>query len=450
MSSCNARRSGLRPVALAIAIALLACSVSWGGFVRTPAVGGVAISPEGVLGQPDVRSIAEFRRQQLDEFQPVPDGLKQPVELRMFSLRAAEEALAASGKHLAWQMPDEIRFMAGLQRIQYVFIYSDDIVLAGPGEGWKIDERGNYVGQTTGRPVLKLDDFLVAMRTVENARREGITVSIDPTPEGRQRFEQFMRTQKTFQPAVLAGIEKALGPQQITITGVPATSHFASLLAASDYKMKRIAMGLEPSPVKQLPSFLEMMKTERVKLDNMMPRWWMACHYEPLAKSEDGLAWEIRGGGVKVMTEDEIIGADGSVTGTGKAHPAAQKWADLMTEHYDALSQKEPVFADLRNLMDMCVVSALIAKENMLSQAKLELPTILGRDNRVSVAELPAPKTVATQCSFIKRGSDYIITASGGVDISSWEVASRSAVVPQVSRVRERAAPPAPGNLWWQ
>jgi len=57
--------------------------------------------------------------------------------------------------------------------------------LAGPGEGWKFDQDGNAVGVTTGLPAVRLDDLLVALRTVEAARTEGISVSIDPTADGR-------------------------------------------------------------------------------------------------------------------------------------------------------------------------------------------------------------------------------------------------------------------------
>src|SRR5439155_3963598 len=130
--------------------------------------------------------------------------------------------------------------------------------------------------------------------------------------------------------------------------------------------------------------------------------WWMACNYEPLAKSEDGLAWELRGPGVKVLTEDEIIGADGGVTGTGKVSPVAQKWANLMTEHYDELSAKEPVFVELRNLMDACVIAALISKEGLLEKAQLDIPTLRGTDSKLELVSWPQPKTVATQCSFLK------------------------------------------------
>jgi hypothetical protein len=297
--------------------------------------------------------------------------------------------------------------------------------------------------------VLQLEDLVVALRSVENARNGAISVSIDPTAEGRQQFEKYMRSQKTFAPAVLNGIEKALGAQQVTITGVPATSRFARLLTASDYKMKRIAMKLEESPLPELPSYLDMMKKEKVKLTNMMPRWWMACNYEPIAKSEDGLAWEIRGPGVKVLTEDEVVGADGGVAGTGKTSPVAQKWSNLMTEHYDELSLKEPVFGDLRNLMDLSVVAALIAKEKLLEKAHVAVPTLQGANSKLQPVSWPAPKTVATQCSFIKRDREYIITASGGVDINSWGVADKTVTSAEVGQTRQKATAATGAGLWW-
>ena len=453
MSSQGIRRGVLHRVVLVSICVQLLANVSWGQCIigRIPSVGGVSINAEGALDRQDTAELKELRELYLKEFKAAPSELEQPVELRKISLRAIEEAVARSGKSGTPQLPQEIQFLAGIQRIQYVFIYPDqnDVVLAGPGEGWKIDEQANFVGVTTGRPVLRLENLVVALRSVENARQGGITVSIDPTAEGRKQFEKFMRSQKTFTPAVIDGIEKALGPQQVTITGVPDTSRFALTLAASDYKMKRIAMKLEDSPLPELPSFLDLVKQDRAKLTNMMPRWWMACNYQPLAKSEDGLAWELRGPGVKVLTEDEVIGADGGVSGTGKVNPVAQKWADLMTKHYDDLSAKEPIFVELRNLMDLCVVSALISKEGLLDKAHLKMPTLQGRAGKLELISWPAPKTVATECSFIKRGTDYIITASGGVEIGSWEAASKSVASPAVGQVRQKATARSADSLWW-
>ena len=44
------------------------------------------------------------------------------------------------------------------------------------------------------------------------------------------------------------------------VNGVPADSHFARVLVAADYRMKRLAMNFDPSPVNGLPSYLHMIK----------------------------------------------------------------------------------------------------------------------------------------------------------------------------------------------
>ena len=157
-------------------------------------------------------------------------------------------------------MPDAIKYLAGLQHIRYIFVYPEqkDIVLVGPGEGWKVDDHGNVVGVTTGRPVMLLDDLLVALRTAKDAAQGGITCSINPTKEGLARMNQLRFRAGSDPTAVGEAREKALGMQQISLHGVPETSHFARVLVAADYRMKRISMALDPSPLRGLPSYLGM------------------------------------------------------------------------------------------------------------------------------------------------------------------------------------------------
>ena len=61
--------------------------------------------------------------------------------------------------------------MAGLTRVKYVLVYPEqnDVVLAGPAEGWRVDALGNVVGASSGQPVLLLDDLMVALRVAEQA-----------------------------------------------------------------------------------------------------------------------------------------------------------------------------------------------------------------------------------------------------------------------------------------
>ncbi len=96
-----------------------------------------------------------------------------------------------------------------------------------------------------------------------------------------------------------------------------------------------------------------------------MPRWWLATNYDPLLTDADGLAWELRGPGVKAMTEEDFLLANGDRVHSGKASPTAQKWANNMTARYDELSKRDTIFGELRNCMDLAIVAALLFKENL-------------------------------------------------------------------------------------
>ncbi len=73
--------------------------------------------------------------------------------------RAAQLRLAA-GKPLT----EAMRVLAGLQRVQYVFVYpeSGDLVLAGPAGDWRPAAENRIVSTETGLPVVRLDDLVDA------------------------------------------------------------------------------------------------------------------------------------------------------------------------------------------------------------------------------------------------------------------------------------------------
>ena len=63
--------------------------------------------------------------------------------------------------------------------------------------------------------------------------------------------------------------------------------------------MKRIAIGLEPPPVKS--EFLSALDSPR---EATLQRWWFTPDYDCVRASEDRLAMELVGEGVKLQTED--------------------------------------------------------------------------------------------------------------------------------------------------
>ena len=422
-----------------------------GGAFGSSAVGGVIVDANGVLRKNPQHDLL-LRRDALLDLNLVPDGLDQTVQLRRVSLRRLQAAIDDSLRNNNEILPLDIQFLGGLQRIQYILVYPEehDIVLAGPGEGWTIDDHGFVVGTTTGQPVIRLDDLLTAFRTVTEARTVGISCSINPRQEGLQQMQRLVASQKSFQTGIVSAIERALGPQTISITGVPASSNLALTLVAADYRMKRIAMGLDDSPIKSLPSYLSLVKSARA-VKNMMPRWWLACDYAPLARGEGGLAWEIREPGVKCLTEPSFLDENGTVQKSRSRGHAAERWAEMMTTAYDELAQHDLIFTQLRNTMDLCVVAALIQQEGLLEQADFSLSLLTEPDGPLLLHKKNSPQTVASQASVVRRGRHYIIAASGGVEINSWGIASQFHASEQVEQLRLQAARGASeSNWWWQ
>jgi len=225
------------------------------------AIGGIKIDAEGVLNEGTSLLDSEVRDRIAKGIENSDDQVNSAVKLRMISLKGLEAAInkaAQSGEEVS----SEINYMAGLQRIEYVIVEpeTNDIILAGPGEGFELNKEGLVIGSKSGTPVIQLQDFLVAMRSVEAARRgQGVSVSIDPTQQGIARLQQFFnglkKNRQSFNPSMQKKVEQAMGKQDIRLTGVPTDSRFSQVLVAADYKMKRLGMGLEPAPIKNFPPY---------------------------------------------------------------------------------------------------------------------------------------------------------------------------------------------------
>jgi hypothetical protein len=182
-------------------------------------------------------------------------------------------------------------------------------------------------------------------------------------------------------------------------------------------------------------------------MSNMMPRWWLEPKFDGVLRDADGLAWEFQGAGVKCMTEEDFQSADGSREHTGRASPIAQRWADNMTKHYDELSVAEPVFGELQNCMELAIAAALIVREHLPQKANCSLTTLLDGTS-VKSAELPAPTQVDSRVSMLRKGHNWIISASGGVTIHSAQIVAHARPSESVTAARGKLAPAATGG-WY-
>lgn len=446
-----------RLTALVCVLTLCIANSAWAqfgsfGFSRLGVVGGVKVDADGIVRNASIQEQGEQLRQLREAVKSASGDMAYKSSMRMISLKKLQEEIQ---KSLAANktLPEEVLFLAGLQRVEYVFAYPEhnDIVLAGPAEDWIVRDDASVVGKQSGLPVLRLEDLLVALRTTDAAQREVISVSIEPTAEGQMRVQQVLSrlSGNGFNPEVAApAIKEAFGPQMIKLSTVPTNSRMASTLLAADYQMKRLAMHLESSPVSGLPSYLEMAKNGTGRKGGQ-PRWWIAAEYKSIVHSADRLAWRIEGSPIKALSEDQYLTKSGERVGTGSVNPVAQKWADLFTERYDQLSKINSVFGDLRNAIDLNVVAAIIRSHKMEEQAGCKLDLLFGtQPDELQTPSWQVPKTIEPQCSFVHGRAGWVISASGGVEINPWKSVAQSTESDSIKGTYTKAATNK-GSWWW-
>ncbi len=428
------------------------------GIVRGGVVGGVSVDAEGAVQNASSLERAGWLKEMRKAISEPSGALADKTQLRMISLSKLQSEIARA-KANDQPLSDDVLYLAGLQRVEYVFVYPEqhDIVLAGPAEGWVVRHDASVVGKTTGRPVLQLEDLLTALRTTEASRQQAISVSIDPTPEGEVRLNRLLAQARTagagFNPTSMeSAMREAFGPQVVKLTTIASDSRMAHTLVAADYRMKRLAMDLEESPVAGLPSYMSMIRNGGAS-QGAQPRWWMSCDYDAILHSEDMLAWKLTGRGIKALSEDELVDAQGARSGTGRANKFAQRWADLFTEKFDELCAHNAAFGDLRNLMDLNIVATVISGHELEKVAGCDFGLLKGEADQLPTPSWKTPKTISPECSFVKGRSGWTVSASGGVELNPWQVVSQQAKSDSaVKVVYAKAAKPdgvAQGNKWW-
>ena len=322
------------------------------------------------------------------------------------------------------QPTEAMRNLAGMTRVKYVFYYPEtkDIVIAGPAEGWIKDLSGRTVGLDSGQPTLELQDLIVALRTFAPDSEDApiVGVSIDPTQEGLQRMQQFMSNLGNVQPSdahrIAAGLRTSLGLQDVIVRGVAADTHFAQVLVEADYRMKLIGIGLEQPPVK-MTTYIDKAKPSSVSR-NAMKRWYFVPDYERVRVTDDEMAMEMAGEGVKLIGEDEVVDAKGRRAATRQADRASRLFTQSFTRVYPKMAMASPIWAQMRNLIDMSVAAAFIRKQGFHEKAQWDMP-IFRDEEAYPVRTYNTPVTVETAVNVRWKGSTLMTPVGGGVRIEA-------------------------------
>lgn len=447
------------------------------------AVGGVYVDPRGMLRETsslDKGQLRDLLRQASDAAQPSRDAAtKSP--LRKVSLARLEQE-ARRRARADEPLSSDMAYLAGLTSLRYVFFYPEthDVVLAGPAEGWELLETGEVAGKQSRRPVLQLDDLIVALRYAFAPEADGfLGCSIEPTQTGIKAHAAFVRRlagfDRTQLPQVLEGMEQAMGPQDVKIYGVPGSTRFALEMIAADYRLKRLALAHDPSPSPKVPSYLDLAEKTVTGGPQRQHRWWFVGACDAIRHTADRSAFEFDGVGLKVDTAPtQMKGGDPHEP---KPSRPARQFAELATKNMPELVEKVPVFAELANLVSLAVAAEVIrsgagvlgegAEENDQPLADSEgdsapeadirqrwRPAYFLDEEACPVAQFETPKQTPSLANarFVKE-QFWLFSTSGGVEIDPRRLVDEKHLKPAsgaaLGNARAASRPGAGGRWWW-
>jgi hypothetical protein len=442
-------------ISLAV-LATLSC-ISSRAFAQLSNQAGVVINAEGVLSVKTYQDpTGMLLKERINAAKASLDPkLMSASKLRKISLNRLEAAMLAR----QGVPTDEMKYLAGLQRIEYVFFYPDskDIVIAGPAEGWITDVANRVVGMTSGRPVVQLQDLVAGLRAFPPGGEPMglIGCSIDPTEEGLAAVNGFLRSIPRVNPnvtpaSIAEGIRTSLGYHTVRIDGISPRTHFAQVLVEADYRMKLIGIGLEDPPVK-MAVYVDKAKGGE---SSQLVRWYFLPDYQCVRVNEDKTAMEIVGNGVKLVGENELVSAGGQRKVVGGTSKASQEFTNSFTKLYPKIAALSPIYADLRNVIDVAVAAAFIQQQNYYAKADWKME-FFGDEKSYRIETYSIPKTVETAVNVIWKNAGHTLMTpmGGGVEIQAAKAVQSDKLLPDekgtVGKLHEQIKPELAKDQWW-
>lgn len=431
------------------------------GAIR-PFPGGVLADPSGLLKRIATTGfeteMAAARLAALDS--GVNRDARQTSSLRKISLSRLDRAIRTK-LLLGQPLDDEFWTLAGLQRVRYVMFYpqTNDVIVAGPAGDWRLDAERRLVSHETGRPLTRLDDLLTLWRAAASGELK-FGCSITPTATGLARTQQFANesAKRPLRPGEreswLNKLREQLGRQNVEVFGIPAESRVAQVIVEADYRMKLVGLGLEEGTL-DMTNYLDSIvvkKGESPPLDVL--RWWFTLNYQALAADPARQIFELRGPGVKVLSENELLAENGQRIHTGTSATANRQFAASFTQHFSALAAKYPVYAELQNIFDLSLVVALL-QGDAVAEHRPQLKQLFAAAATLDLPRGHVPKEVETVLNHRVVNQTQIIAAvSGGVSVEPRELVSAQRVQtdrsPRLQRDYDYARPHVDDwRRWW-
>ena len=315
--------------------------------------------------------------------------------------RSVRETLAANEP-----LTERQRFLAGLTAIERLYVIDDDLVLEGPAaDSWSVHHGHTALEARHNRPLLALDDLVVALRNVYSdapapmLSLEPRRASLAAVQEVLKRFGIPKNPAQTRQ--LRQQIQQVWGPQDAVLQGVPRQSRFALVMAYADWEMKRLSLGLRELPGLDLTPYIDLEFADyvaavrrigpRARPPALGSRFWFMAADEPFERTEDNQAFQFPAHPVRLVTEGYFRSKTYARIDVAPT-PAAERYAAAFTQHYDAIAARFPLYHDLRNLFHLVGLAKLLRRFDLPRRVGWDLQYLL---EQYPLQRVPAPETMA-------------------------------------------------------
>ena len=185
-------------------------------------------------------------------------------------------------------------------------------------------------------------------------------------------------------------------------------------MVEADYRMKLIGIGLERPPVRMV-SYVDRAKPGEISR-NALQRWFFVPDYKCVRQSDDKLAMELVGDGVKLVGEDEMVTASGQRrTAAGRGNKASQAFRRQL---HQALSRTGRAVAGLCRIAEPDRLGRsprpTSSSRTTTTKADWKMP-FFGSEQEFPVEIYDIPKTVETAVNAIWKGHTLMTPIGGGV-----------------------------------
>ena len=231
----------------------------------------------------------------------------------------------------------------------------------------------------------------------------------------------------------------------VKVFGVSAKTNFARVMIEADYRMKRIAIGVEPPPAR-MTTFAAALTTAR---HGALERWWLTPDYQGIVASPDRLAMKLTGQGVRLQTELKDVLSDGSIVDLRRTPTRATRaYASSFTNQYQQIARASPVYAQLRQLTDLLIVAAFMKEHEWYKQAGWFAKSF-AKEAFVPTETLNNPVSAAVVVNAFWKGHRMFTPAGGGVSIHAEEALSYLRQDDSLNAVRGNNRPGKQNTWWW-